>query len=186
VARSHSISNPWTALRVRCIGRVPVPDEVRLPSNALTEVSDKSERGKVLNRAWQRYGTVNSLALGTLVAQWLSARLHEAQPRWPSARERRLERAKDVAMGGVVVTGLASAAGGVGFSQQAPGGAVPMRSGHDPAPKTPRRAARMKHVINALGTGNLAACVALVAVNSALAQANRRRTPLQRMLCRRC
>ena len=28
---------------------------------ALEDVSDKSERGRVLNRAWRRYGTVNSL-----------------------------------------------------------------------------------------------------------------------------
>ena len=45
---------------------------------ALADVSDKAERGKVLNRAWRRYGTVNSLALGTIVAGWLPARLNEA------------------------------------------------------------------------------------------------------------
>jgi hypothetical protein len=28
---------------------------------ALTDVSDKTERGRVLNRAWRRYGAVNSL-----------------------------------------------------------------------------------------------------------------------------
>jgi hypothetical protein len=149
---------------------------------ALTDVSDRAERGKVLNRAWRRYGTVNSLALGTLVAGWLPARLNEAHPRGLSPRERRLARAKDVAMGAVVLTGLASAAGGVGFSQQAPGGVVPMTSGHDPAPETPPRAARMKQVVNALGAANLAAAVALVAVNAALAQANFRRPPLRRML----
>ena len=40
---------------------------------ALSEVSDKAERGRVLNRAWRRYGTVNSAALATLVAGWLPA-----------------------------------------------------------------------------------------------------------------
>jgi len=33
---------------------------------ALTDVSDQAERGKVLNRAWRRYGNVESLALATL------------------------------------------------------------------------------------------------------------------------
>jgi hypothetical protein len=108
---------------------------------ALTEVSDKTERGKVLNRAWRRYGVVNSLALGTLVAGWLPVRLNTARSRRLSPRDRRLVLAEDVAMGAVVVTGLASAAGGVGFSHQAPGGAVPMTSGHDPAPETPARCA---------------------------------------------
>jgi hypothetical protein len=147
---------------------------------ALADVSDKAERGKVLNRAWRRYGAVNSLALGTLVAGWLPGRLNRAHAHRLSPRERRLRSAEDLAMGAVVVTGLASAAGGVGFSHQAPGGAVPMTSGHDPAPETPARAARLKRIINALGAANLAAGVALLAVNSAPAQTNLRRAPSRR------
>lgn len=152
---------------------------------ALADIGDTSERGKVLNRAWRRYGTVNSLALVTLVAGWLPARLGEAHSRWLSPRERGLARAKDVAMAAVVATGLASAASGVGFSQQAPEGAVPMSSGHDPAPETPACAARIKQLVNALGAANLAAEVALLATNSSLAQANFRRPPLRRLLRRR-
>jgi hypothetical protein len=152
---------------------------------ALTEVSDKAERGKVLNRAWGRYGTVNSLALGTLVAGWLPTRLNERRPRRFSRGSGRLAPANDVAMGAVVITGLASAAAGVGFSQQVPGGAVPMSSGHDPAPETPARAARMKRVINALSAANLAAGVALVVVNSSLAQASFRGQSMRRVLSRR-
>jgi hypothetical protein len=45
---------------------------------ALTDVGDKTERGKVLIRAWRRYGVVNSLALGTLVVGWLPGRLNRA------------------------------------------------------------------------------------------------------------
>jgi hypothetical protein len=152
---------------------------------ALEDVSDKSERGRVLNRAWRRYGTVNSLALAALVSGWLPARLGEAAPRWLSERERRLAIAKDVAMAAVVVTGLASAAGGVGFASQAPSGAVPMASGHDPAPETPARAARLKRVVNVLGALNLAAELALVGINASLAQANFRRPPARRLLRRR-
>src|SRR5438270_8601940 len=136
---------------------------------ALTDVSDRTERGKVLNRAWKRYGNINSLALATVVGGWLPARLNEAHPRWLSAREKRLALAKDVAVGAVVVTGLASAAGGVGFAHQAPEGAVPMMSGTDPAPETPRRAANIKRLVNALGALNLISEVALIAVNSTLA-----------------
>src|SRR5436309_1500652 len=91
---------------------------------ALEDISDKSERGRVLNRAWRRYGTVNSLALAALVGGWLPARLGEAAPNRLSARERPLAVGKDVAMGAVVVTGVASAASGVGFASQAPAGAV--------------------------------------------------------------
>ncbi len=144
---------------------------------ALTEVTDKTERGKVLTRAWRRYGTVNSLALATLVAGWLPARLNDPHARRWSPAQRRLVLAKDAALGAVLVTGLASAAGGVGFSLQAPEGAVPMTSGHDPAPETPQRAARLKRGVNAVGAANLAAEVALLTVNSALAEQNGRRAP---------
>ena len=46
---------------------------------ALEDVSDRSERGRVLNRAWRRYGTVNSVVAATLVGGWTAARLGEAQ-----------------------------------------------------------------------------------------------------------
>src|ERR671938_1340311 len=85
---------------------------------SVAEISDPAERGKVLNRAWRRYGTVNSLALGALLAGWLPARLNDAQTPPASTTERRLALAKDIATGAVALTGLASAAQGVGFSQQ--------------------------------------------------------------------
>jgi hypothetical protein len=154
-------------------------------SPALEAISDKAERGQVLNRAWRRYGTVNSLALAALVGGWLPARLGEAAPRWLSERERRLAVAKDVAMGAVVVTGLAAGASGLGFATQAPAGAVPMQSGHDTAPETPSRAAHLKRAANVLGALNLASEVALVGINASLSQANFRRPPVRRLLRQR-
>jgi hypothetical protein len=140
---------------------------------ALESVSDKQERGKVLNRAWRRYGTVNSAALLALVAGWTSARRDQRGPLWTRSGRRRLILAKDIAVGAVVATGLASAAGGVGFAQQAKDGAVPMDSGSSPAPETPDRAAKLKHVVNVLGALNLAAEVALLAVNARLERGGR-------------
>ncbi len=152
---------------------------------ALEDISEPSERGRVLNRAWRRYGTVNSLALFTLLAGWLPARGNEAAPRWLSPQERRLAVAKDVAMGAVVVSGLATAVSGIGFAQQASGGAVPMDSGSQPGRETPPRAARLKPAVNALSAVSLLADVALVAINASLAQLNFRRPPLRRLLRRR-
>jgi hypothetical protein len=149
---------------------------------ALEDISDKSERGRVLNRAWRRYGTVNSLALVALVSAWLPARLAEAARGRVNPRARRLVTAEDVAMGAVVVTGLASAAGGVGFASQAPAGAVPLKSGHDPAPETPRRAARLKRAVNLLGALNLTSVLALAGIDASLAQTNLRRRPGRRLL----
>jgi hypothetical protein len=142
---------------------------------ALAGVSDKAERGKVLNHAWRRYGTVNSLALAGLVAGWASARADERGPLWTSRRRRTLVRAKDVTVGAVVITGLASAVGGIGFAQQAPDGAVPMDSGSEPAAETPQRAATLKRAVNLLAGLNLAAELLLVAVNGLLARSTSRR-----------
>jgi hypothetical protein len=132
---------------------------------ALGGISDKAERGLVLNRAWRRYGNVESAALVALVAGWVSTRNDESGPLWTSPRRRRLILAKDIAVGTVAVTGLAAAAGGVRFSSQAPDGAVPMESGTDTATETPPKAARMKRAINVLGTLNVAAEFALLGVN---------------------
>jgi hypothetical protein len=151
---------------------------------ALEDIGDKSERGRVLNRAWRRYGTVNSLALAALVGGWAAARLGEARPRHLSPAERRLATAKDVAVGAVVVTGLASAVGGVEFARQAPGGAVPIESGRDPAPETPVRAAGLKRAVNALGALNLGSELALAGINAALSEAAFRRPPARRLLRR--
>ena len=96
---------------------------------SMTEISDEAERGKVVNAAWRRYGTVNSLSLLAVTAGWLGARAGEAQPRFLSPAEQRLALAKDVLVGVVAVTGLATAAQGVRFARQAPGGAVPLSDG---------------------------------------------------------
>ena len=45
---------------------------------AVAEISDPAERGKVVNAAWRRYGTVNSIP----------ARRPTARCRWPTARPR--------------------------------------------------------------------------------------------------
>jgi hypothetical protein len=132
---------------------------------ALADISDEAERGRVLNRAWRRYGTVNSVALATLIGGRASVRADQSRSRFSTASDRRVRLLQDAAAGAVAVTGLASAAGGVGFAQQAPRGAVPMASGHDPAPDAPPRAARLKALVNVLGALNLGSELALLAVN---------------------
>lgn len=137
---------------------------------SLANITDKGERGLVLNNAWKRYGNVESAALVLLVGGWVVARRDETGLLWTSPLRRRLITAKDVAVGAVVVTGLASAAGGVRFSHQAPEGAVPMQSGSEPAPETPPEAVGIKRALSALGALNLVADTALVAVNVVIAR----------------
>jgi hypothetical protein len=134
---------------------------------ALAGVSGKAERGKVLNDAWRRYGTINSLALVSLVGGWSLERRDRSGPLGLGGADPRRRLVKDVAVGGVVLSGVAAAASGVGFAQQAPDGAVPMASGHNPAPETPGRAVRLKRLVNVLGGLNLATEFVLLGINAA-------------------
>jgi len=152
---------------------------------ALKDTCSKEERGRIVNAAWRRYGTVNSLSLAAVVTGWVGARSYETSDRYLSGRERSLARAWDVAVGAVALTGVATAITGVRFSQQAPDGAVPLESGSKPAPETPPKAARLKRGVDALGVLSLASEVALVSVNASLAQENFRRPPARRFLKRR-
>src|SRR5215208_484057 len=149
---------------------------------SVTEISDKGERGKLVNAAWRRYGIVNSLSLVAVVGGWLGARANEAAPARLSEPERRLAVAKDALVGIVAVIGGAAAAQGVRFSHQAPGGAGPLDDGDHTTADASDAQRRAKRRLNALGIASLAAEVGLVGVNAALAQQGFRRPPLRRAL----
>ena len=149
---------------------------------SVTEIRDKAERGKLVNAAWRRYGTVNSLSLLAVTAGWAGARAQEARPRHLSPAERRLAVAKDVLVGVVAVTGIATAVQGIRFSRQEPGGAVPLDDGDHAAQEATATEKRMKRRLSRLGAASLAAEVGLVGVNAALAQQDFRRPPLRRVL----
>jgi hypothetical protein len=152
---------------------------------ALADIGEKSERGKVVNRAWRRYGWINSASLLAVIAGWAGARANEARPAGLSARERTLADAKDAAVVAVAVTGIATALTGMRFARTEPDGAVPLEDGNTPAPETPVEAARLKWRLNALSTASAASELTLLGINAALAQANFRRPPLRRLLRRR-
>src|SRR5215208_1331072 len=149
---------------------------------ALAEVGDRTERGKVVNRAWGRYGWINAASLLAIAVGWAGARVNEARPSSLSPRERALAKGKDAAVATVVATGLATAITGRRFARSAPDGAVPLEDGNTPAPETPDAAARLKRQVNAFSTANLVAELALVGINAALGQANFRRPPVRRLL----
>lgn len=151
---------------------------------ALSDVSNPAERGRVLNRAWRRYGWVNSAGLVAVVAGWAGARLNEAKPDSLSVRERRLALAKDASVAAVAATGVATALTGMRFAKSTPGGAVPLSDGKHPAPETPDHAARLKRRLNLLSGVSALSELTLVTVNAALGQANFRRPPLRRLLRR--
>jgi uncharacterized membrane protein len=151
---------------------------------SVTEISDRSERGKLVNAAGRRYGTVNTLSLLAVTSGWLGARANEAGDRRLSEAERKLARAKDVLVAVVTATGLATAAQGVRFARTAPGGAVPLENGDHVAADASAASRRAKARLNALGLVSLAAEAGLIAVNAALNQRTFRRPPARRLLRR--
>jgi hypothetical protein len=151
---------------------------------SVTEISDPAERGKVVNATWRRYGTINSLSLAAVATGWVGARLRESANGRLSGDERRLAYAKDGLVVLVAATGLATAAEGMRFARLEPGGAIPLLDGDHAAPTASEQARRSKRRVNVLSTANLLSEVALVAVNSALAQEGFRRPPARRFVPR--
>jgi hypothetical protein len=149
---------------------------------SVTEISDERERGRVVNAAWRRYGTINTLSLAAVAAGWAGARANEAGDARLSDAERRLARAKDALVGVVAATGVATAALGMRFARTVPGGAVPLRDGDHTAPSAPERAKRLKRAVNVISTVNLGAELGLVVVNAALNQEGFRHPPARRSL----
>jgi hypothetical protein len=145
---------------------------------SVARISDPRERGAVVNAAWRRYGTINSIGLLALVGGWALGRAGHARG------DRVLDRARDALVATVVATGVLTAIEGVRFSRQAPDGAVPLADGSHPTPATPELAARLKRTLNVLGAAAIGAEAALVAVDAALAQDGARRVPLRRRLVR--
>src|SRR3954447_22264909 len=121
---------------------------------AVEGVCTPEDRGKVVNAAWRRYGTVNSLSLAAVIGGWAATRGPKRDPS--------LTLAKDVAVGAVAVTGLATAAAGGRFGKGAPGGAVPLESGDEAAAGASPSQTRLKRALNVLGALNLASELALV------------------------
>jgi hypothetical protein len=152
---------------------------------ALRNIADHAERGKVANAAWNSYNVVNTAGLGAAALGWGAARVTETQPQRMSDRERELSKAKDVLVGIAVTSGVANGALGAKLAKSAPDGAVPVETGTQPAPQTPPSAAGVQRALGVLGTLNIAAGVALVAVNAVLAQENYSRPTARRALTRR-
>ena len=70
-------------------------------------VSDRRERGRVLNEAWTRFQAVGTLAMSLTVATWRLGGLKEAE----SDLDASLAGLKNILLGGALVTSVASAAG---------------------------------------------------------------------------
>ena len=147
---------------------------------ALAEVADPRERGKVVNAAWRRYGTINSLALAALLAGWAASRSGEPDRETLSERERALVAARDAAVIAVAVTGVAAGIQGVRFSRMEPEGAIPMEDGSEPGADASLGESRAKRRLNLIGAAHVAAALSLGGLNVAVRSAGLGSRPRRR------
>ena len=131
---------------------------------SVARISDRSERGRVLNEAWARFQAVGTLAMGLTVATWRLGGLKEAE----SDLDASLAGLKNVLLGGALVTSVASAIAGRRIARQAPEGDTPVESGAEPAPETPEEAARSQRLSAFLGAATVALVAGVLGLSSAL------------------
>ena len=131
---------------------------------SVAHISDRSERGLVLNEAWMRFQTVGILAMGVTVAMWRLGSLKDAE----SDIDATLAGIKNVLLGGALLTSVASAIAGRRIARQAPEGATPVESGAEPAPETPDEAARSQRLSAFLGAATVALVAGVLGLSSAL------------------
>jgi len=131
---------------------------------SVARISDKSERGRVLNEAWARFQSIGVLAMGVTVAMWRLGGLKEAE----SDLDATLAGIKNLLLGGALFTTLASAIVGMRIAWQAPEGATPVESGAEPAPETPEEAARSQRLSAFLSSATVALVAGVLALSSAL------------------
>jgi hypothetical protein len=122
---------------------------------SVARVSDRRERGRVLNEAWTRFQTVGTWRLGGL---------KEAE----SDLDATLAGLKNILLGGALLTSVASAIAGRRIARQAPEGDTPVESGAEPAPETPEEAARSQRLSAFLGAATVALVAGVLGLSSAL------------------
>ena len=147
---------------------------------SVEHISDRRERGRVLNEAWMRFQTIGTLAMGATVAMWRLGGLKEAE----SDLDATLAGVKNVLLGGALVTSVASLVVGRRIARQAPEGDPPVESGSEPAPETPEKAARSQRLSAFLGIATVALVAGVLGLSSALEvrAVEKSKGPLSRLL----
>jgi hypothetical protein len=130
--------------------------------------SSKADRGRVLNKTWNRYNTVNALSFGIATASWFAGRT-ALSGRSMDQDAQNLSRIKDVLYISGAVSGLASVVSGLRLANKAPDGAVPLEDGSTPSSETPEQAQKLIRTVNVLGNVNLAITGSLIGLTTALA-----------------
>lgn len=101
-------------------------------------IDDPATRGKVVNSGWLTFNSLGVAGLGAVSAVRLAARTTELAPARQTPAERTLSRIEDGLLAASVLLTALTGIQGRRLAAKAPDGAVPIESGREPEPRTPR------------------------------------------------
>jgi hypothetical protein len=128
-------------------------------------ISDKQERAKLVNTAWNGYNIINALSIGTAAITWLVGRT-AISGRFISPETRRLVIAKDFLMGATLVSGFVNLLSGGFLAKRALKDGIPMDSGYKASPEAPQDVKNATRLVNGLGLFSIISMAGLIGVST--------------------
>jgi lysylphosphatidylglycerol synthetase-like protein (DUF2156 family) len=128
-------------------------------------VSDKQERAKIVNAAWNGFNIINAVGLGTTAITWLIGRTR-IDGRAISSDARKLVIAKDILMGATLVSGAINLISGGFLAKRAFKDGIPMDSGFKASPEAPKDVQQATRLVNGLGLFSILTMAGLIGVST--------------------
>ena len=136
---------------------------------SVAAVSDKRERGRVAQVAWERYKEVNTISLLAFAGTWAIGRA-VLSGREVGNTSRGLTLLKDGLVAGAVIGGIGAMVAGTMLSRaRERAGEPPLESGSEPAPETPPNVARLQRITNGFSVARIVLEGAVLATTTVLA-----------------
>ena len=134
---------------------------------AVHVLKDHTDRGAIVNRAWQRYNWINVVGMSFTALSWVAGR-SMISGRSIDRTGRRLTVAKDVLLGASIIAGATTVIAGRALAQQAPEGRVDIDGGTEPSPRTPEKARSLLRLIDVFGDIGLVTSAAVIGLTAVL------------------
>ncbi|MCY1082952.1 hypothetical protein [Archangium lansingense] len=139
-------------------GRIALNPSARL-------ISDKQDRARIVNAAWNGYNIINAVGLGATALTWFIGR-SRISGRAISANARKLVLVKDFLMGATLVSGVINLIGGGFLAKRALQEGIPMESGSKASDDAPDDVKSTTKLVNRLGVFSLATMAGLIGVST--------------------
>ncbi len=139
-------------------GRIALNPSARL-------ISDKQDRARIVNAAWNGYNIVNAVGLGTTALTWFIGR-SRINGRVISPTARKLVIAKDILMGATLISGVVNLFSGGFLAKRAFEDGIPMDSGSRASDEAPEDVKKATRLVNRLGVFSLLTMAGLIGVST--------------------